>query len=67
MRLLSGSAASQKSAPWEPLMGCSAFDALFLKRCSDVFEERHHQIVASEQKKGRSLAEAKKRADNRNF
>ncbi len=43
------------------------FGALFLKRCSDVFEARHDEIVRSEQKKGRTPAEAKKRADNRNF
>jgi type I restriction enzyme M protein len=43
------------------------FGALFLKRCSDVFEARHEEIVTSEQAKGRTLAEARKRADNRNF
>ncbi len=43
------------------------FGALFLKRCSDVFEERYDEIVAAERQKGRSPAEAKKRADNRNF
>jgi len=43
------------------------FGALFLKRCSDVFEARYDEIVAAEQEKGRSLAEAQKRADSRNF
>ncbi|MDX2054238.1 MAG: class I SAM-dependent DNA methyltransferase [Polyangiaceae bacterium] len=43
------------------------FGALFLKRCSDVFEARYDEIVSSEKEKGRTLAEAKKRADNRNF
>jgi type I restriction enzyme M protein len=43
------------------------FGALFLKRCSDVFEARHEEIVSSEKEKGRTLAEARKRADNRNF
>jgi type I restriction enzyme M protein len=43
------------------------FGALFLKRCSDVFEARFEEIVAQEQKKGRSLAEAKKRANHPSF
>ena len=43
------------------------FGALFLKRCSDVFEARFEEIVASEQKKGRSLAEAKKRANHSSY
>src|SRR5580700_7652887 len=43
------------------------FGALFLKRCSDVFDARHDEIVTSEKERGRTLAEARKRADNRNF
>jgi len=43
------------------------FGALFLKRCSDVFEARHDEIVRDEKAKGRTPAEAKKRADNKNF
>jgi type I restriction-modification system DNA methylase subunit len=30
------------------------FGALFLKRCSDVFEARHDEIVTSEKEKGRT-------------
>src|SRR5262249_57948318 len=40
------------------------FGMLFLKRCSDVFEQRHEQIVADNLRKGRSAAEARKRADS---
>jgi type I restriction enzyme M protein len=43
------------------------FGALFLKRCSDVFEARFEQIVKQEQERGRSLADAKKRADHPSF
>jgi type I restriction enzyme M protein len=43
------------------------FGALFLKRCSDVFDARYDEIVSSEKEKGRTLAEAKKRAGHRNF
>ncbi len=43
------------------------FGTLFLKRCSDVFEQRYDEIVASEKAKGRSEAEAKKRANNKNY
>jgi type I restriction enzyme M protein len=43
------------------------FGALFLKRCSDVFEARHDEIVSAEKAKGRTLAEAKKRADHPSF
>lgn len=43
------------------------FGALFLKRCSDVFEARYDEIVASEKEKGRTLAEAKKRANHPSF
>lgn len=40
------------------------FGVLFLKRCSDVFEARYDEIVERETKKGRSEAEAKKRANH---
>jgi type I restriction enzyme M protein len=43
------------------------FGALFLKRCSDVFEARYEEVVTAEREKGRTAAEAKKRADNKNF
>src|SRR5258708_34010618 len=43
------------------------FGALFLKRCSDVFEGRFDEIVAREKDKGRSLPDAKKRANHRSF
>jgi type I restriction enzyme M protein len=43
------------------------FGALFLKRCSDVFEARFEEIVAKEKGKGRSQAEATKRANHPSF
>jgi len=43
------------------------FGALFLKRCSDVFEARYEAIVAQEVGRGRSPADAKKRADHASF
>jgi len=43
------------------------FGMLFLKRCSDVFEARRDDVVAQQIKKGRSKAEAEKRADDPNF
>jgi len=43
------------------------FGALFLKRCSDVFEARFEAILAKERAKGRSPAEAKKRASHSSF
>lgn len=43
------------------------FGALFLKRCSDVFEARYDEIVGAEKAKGRTLAEAKKRANHPSF
>ncbi|MEQ8461738.1 MAG: type I restriction-modification system subunit M N-terminal domain-containing protein, partial [Sandaracinaceae bacterium] len=36
------------------------FGVLFLKRCSDVFEERFEAVVESQKSKGRSQAEAEK-------
>lgn len=43
------------------------FGMLFLKRCSDVFEERWQEIVDRELDKGRSPEEAKKRANHPSF
>ena len=43
------------------------FGMLFLKRCSDVFEARYQQIVAEQQKHGRSKKEAEKRARHKSF
>ena len=43
------------------------FGMLFLKRCSDVFEERWQEIVDRELKKSRPQAEAEKRANHRSF
>ena len=43
------------------------FGALFLKRCSDVFDARFEEIVDREKEKGRSIAEATKRAKHPSF
>jgi len=43
------------------------FGMLFLKRCSDVFEERWQDIVDRELAKRRSQAEAEKRANHPSF
>jgi type I restriction enzyme M protein len=43
------------------------FGMLFLKRCSDVFEERWREIVDRELGKGRSRQEAEKRANHPSF
>jgi type I restriction enzyme M protein len=43
------------------------FGMLFLKRCSDVFDERHQEIVDRELSKGRSPEEAEKRANHPSF
>ncbi len=40
------------------------FGMLFLKRCSDVFEQRHQELLDKELKKGRPKAEAQKRAEH---
>jgi type I restriction enzyme M protein len=40
------------------------FGMLFLKRCSDVFEARYQEILAGELAKGRTKAEAEKRANH---
>jgi type I restriction enzyme M protein len=39
------------------------FGMLFLKRCSDVFQQRYEQILAEQLARGRSLAEARQRAE----
>jgi len=43
------------------------FGMLFLKRCSDVFEQRWTEIVERELGKGRSQTEAEKRANHQSF
>jgi type I restriction enzyme M protein len=43
------------------------FGVLFLKRCSDVFDERFEEVVARELSRGRSRAEAEKRAGDPNY
>jgi len=43
------------------------FGMLFLKRCSDVFEARHQEVIDKELKKGKSKAEAEKIASSPNF
>jgi type I restriction enzyme M protein len=40
------------------------FGMLFLKRCSDVFEARHEEILATELARGRTRAEAEMRANH---
>src|SRR5881275_2990181 len=43
------------------------FGMLFLKRCSDVFEQRWQEIAKRETTKGRDRKDAEKRANNRSF
>ncbi len=43
------------------------FGMLFLKRCSDVFEARYERIVERDQARGRSQAEAERRANHSTF
>ena len=43
------------------------FGALFLKRASDVFDEERQRVVADQLEKGRSQAEAERRAEDRDF
>ncbi|MFN7898943.1 MAG: N-6 DNA methylase [Synechococcaceae cyanobacterium] len=43
------------------------FGMLFLKRCSDVFEQRRQQIIAEQIAKGRSPEEAELRAETKAF
>ncbi|KTT66972.1 restriction endonuclease subunit M [Pseudomonas oryzihabitans] len=40
------------------------FGMLFLKRCSDIFEERYEQVVAAEMSSGKSRSEASEAAEN---
>src|SRR5438270_6462773 len=39
------------------------FGMLFLRRCSDVFDQRREEIIREQLKLGRKQAEAEKRAD----
>jgi len=41
------------------------FGMLFLKRCSDVFDQKRQQIIDEQLKRGRTRAEAEKRADRK--
>ena len=43
------------------------FGMLFLKRCSDVFEARYEELLEKELKRGRSKAEAVKKAAHPSF
>jgi type I restriction-modification system DNA methylase subunit len=43
------------------------FGMLFLKRCSDVFEARHEELLRRDLERGRSREEAEMRASNRSF
>jgi type I restriction enzyme M protein len=43
------------------------FGLLFLKRCSDVFEEEYERITRENLEKGRTLEEAKERAERPAF
>ncbi len=40
------------------------FGMLFLKRCSDLFEQRYEAVIAKELQRGRSRDEAEQRADH---
>ncbi|MBU6249396.1 MAG: type I restriction-modification system subunit M N-terminal domain-containing protein [Xanthomonadaceae bacterium] len=43
------------------------FGMLFLKRCSDVFEERFEPVVAEQVARGESEADAREITDNQNW
>ena len=43
------------------------FGALFLKRASDVFDEERRRVVADQLARGRSEAQAERRAEDRDF
>jgi type I restriction enzyme M protein len=43
------------------------FGILFLKRCSDVFEQQRERILRDQRAQGRSEEEAKQRADHPSF
>jgi type I restriction enzyme M protein len=41
------------------------FGMLFLKRCSDIFEERREEVIKAQLEKGKSQAEAEKIAETK--
>ncbi|WP_280539785.1 N-6 DNA methylase [Chromohalobacter sp. 11-W] len=43
------------------------FGMLFLKRCSDVFDQRREQVIKEQTDKGKTKAEAAQIAENRNW
>jgi len=43
------------------------FGMLFLKRCSDVFEQRYQEVVANQRAKGKGQFEAEAIADMENW
>ena len=43
------------------------FGMLFLKRCSDVFEQRRQQIIEEQLERSRSQEEAEQRAESPNY
>jgi type I restriction enzyme M protein len=43
------------------------FGMLFLKRCSDVFEQRYQEVIANQVAKGKGQAEAEAIVDNKNW
>ncbi|MFX6338824.1 type I restriction-modification system subunit M N-terminal domain-containing protein, partial [Acinetobacter baumannii] len=43
------------------------FGMLFLKRCSDVFEQRREEVIQLELANGKTEAEARVSAENRNW
>ncbi len=43
------------------------FGMLFLKRCSDVFEQRRQQIIEEQLERNRSQEEAEQRAESPNY
>ena len=43
------------------------FGMLFLKRCSDVFEERREEVIRTEMEGGKTQAEAEASADNKRW
>jgi len=43
------------------------FGMLFLKRCSDVFEQRRQEIIEEQLERGRSQEEAEQRAESPNY
>ena len=43
------------------------FGMLFLKRCSDVFEQRRAEVIRSEMEGGKTKADAEASADNKRW